>query len=90
MPTELNLLFLYDPALDEENIKSACTSIEQQFSRAPKCTAFDKRNNSHTENDLVFLMICDSDFLLYFQEIAQKKIRLSILYSKKSIKSRKL
>ena len=79
MPTELNLSFLYDPALDEENIKSVCTAIEQQFSQAPESAAFDKRDSSYTENDLVFLMICDDDFLLYFQEIAQKKIMLSIL-----------
>ena len=79
MPTELNLSFLYDSALDEENIKSVCKAIEQQFSQAPKCTAFDKREKNYTQNNLVFLMLCDSDFLLYFQEIAQQKITLCII-----------
>jgi len=79
MPTESNIIFLYDHTIEKERIKSIYKAIEKQFSKIPKYIAFDKRNNNYTQNDMVFLMISDNDFLLYFQEIAQKQIKLVIL-----------
>ncbi len=74
-----SIFFLYDAKTDENSVEHICAEIEKRFEKRPQCNIFQHETDSYNDEDLIFVMLSDNDFLLWLKEIQENKVTIVIV-----------